>query len=71
MDATNERIERLLALILLHAMKGASQKDKASQLNIAGFSNIEIVEFLQTSPAGVATLVYQSKKSGKSRKRKK
>jgi len=71
MDVTNERIERLLALILLHTMKGASQKDKASQLNIAGFSNIEIAEFLQTSPAVIATLVYQSKKSGKSGKRKK
>jgi hypothetical protein len=71
MDIANERIERLLVLTLLHTMKGASQKEKANQLNIAGFSNIEIAEFLQTSPAVVATLIYQSKKSGKSRKRKK
>jgi DNA-binding NarL/FixJ family response regulator len=71
MDIANERIERLLVLTLLYTMKDASQREKVNQLNIAGFSNIEIAEFLQTSPATVATFIYQSKKSGKSRKRKK
>jgi DNA-binding NarL/FixJ family response regulator len=70
MDISNERIERLLVLILLQSLKGTSQKEKVAQLNIAGFSNIEIAEFLQTSPSVVATLVYQSKQSGKSKKRK-
>ncbi len=65
MENSNDRIERLLALILLHAMKGSSQKEKVIQLNIAGFSNIEIAEFLDTKPTVVATLLYQSKKSGK------
>jgi DNA-directed RNA polymerase specialized sigma24 family protein len=71
MDNADERIERLLVLTLLQTMKSASQREKVNQLNIAGFSNIEIAEFLQTSPAVVASLIYQSKKSGKSRKRKK
>jgi hypothetical protein len=70
MDKASDRIERLLVLLLLQSMKGASQKEKVAQLNIVGFSNIEIAEFLRTSPSVVATLVYQSKKSGKSRKRK-
>ncbi len=71
MDTSNERIERLLVLLLLQSMKGTSQKEKVNQLNIAGFSNFEIAEFLKTSPAVVATLVYQSKKSGKSKRHKK
>ena len=70
MDTSNERIERLLVLLLLQSMKGTSQREKVIQLNIAGFSNFEIAEFLDTSPAVVATLLYQSKKSGKPKKRR-
>jgi DNA-directed RNA polymerase specialized sigma24 family protein len=70
MDPSNERIERLLVLLLLQSMKGTSQREKVIQLNIAGFSNFEIAEFLDTSPAVVATLLYQSKKSGKPKKRR-
>ncbi|OGC43570.1 hypothetical protein A2Y85_05505 [candidate division WOR-3 bacterium RBG_13_43_14] len=70
MDATNDRIERLLALMLLQLMKGTPQKEKVIQLNTAGFSNVEIAEFLKTSPSVVATLLYQSKKSGRPKKRK-
>jgi DNA-binding CsgD family transcriptional regulator len=51
-------------------MKGLSQAEKVLQLNIAGFSNIQIAEFLQTTPAVVATLLYQSKKGSKPRSRK-
>lgn len=71
MDNSTDRIERVLVLQLLQAMKGASQQEKVIQLNIAGFSNIEIAEFLKTTPPVVATLLYMSKKSGKSKKRKK
>jgi DNA-directed RNA polymerase specialized sigma24 family protein len=70
MDTSNERIERLLVLLLLESMKGASQKEKVKQLNMAGFSNIEIAEFLQTKPTTVASLIYQQKKSSNSRKRR-
>jgi len=61
MSDESERIERLLALLLLETMKTASQKDKAWKLNQAGFSNIEIAELLDTSPAVIATHIYSSK----------
>lgn len=71
MDVEDHRIERLLALLLVQSMKGAAQREKVSQLNIAGFSNVEIAELLQTSPGVVSTLLYQSKKSGKPHRSKK
>ena len=64
-EYTDDRLERLLVLILLQSMKGTSQAEKATQLNLAGFSNIEIAEFLQTSPAVVATLLYKTRKSSR------
>ena len=67
MNISNERIERLLVLLLLQAMKGLPQRDKVIQLNIAGFSNIEISEFLGTNSATIASLLYQSKKSKRKR----
>jgi DNA-directed RNA polymerase specialized sigma24 family protein len=60
-----DRTDKLLALILLHNMKGANQKDKALQLNLAGFSNLEIADLLQTNPAMVSTLLYQARKGKK------
>lgn len=66
---SNERIERLLVVLILQSMKGATQEEKVKQLNICGFSNIEIAEFLNTNPAVVASLLYKSKKTSKSKKR--
>ena len=68
MDKSNERIERLLVLLLLQSMKEATQREKALQLNIAGFSNIEIAEFLDTNPATIAVSLSKSKKSFKAKK---
>jgi len=70
MDDTNERIERLLAVLVLQSMKGATQEEKVTQLNLTGFSNIEIAEFLQTNPAVVASLLYKSKKTRKAKSKK-
>ena len=56
-----ERVERLLALILIHQMKGASQKDKVLALNLAGFSNIEIANILETTADKVAKSLYQAR----------
>lgn len=70
MNTSNERIERLLVLLLLQSMKGLSQKEKVIELNIAGLSNIEIADFLNTSPSVIASLLYQSKKPSKSKPRK-
>lgn len=69
-DATSDRVERLLVLLLLQSMKDSSQAEKILQLNIAGFSNIQIAEFLQTNPAVVAVQLHQSKKTSKPRTRK-
>ncbi len=69
METTTERLERIQALILLESMKDATQKEKALKLNMAGFSNIEIAEFLQTSPAVVATLLYESRRTVKPKRR--
>ena len=68
MDKSNERIERLLVLILLQSMKEATQREKTLQLNMAGFSNIEIAEFLETNPATIAVSLSKSKKTFKAKK---
>lgn len=57
-----ERTETLLALILLQQMKSASQQEKIVQLNIAGFSNLEIANILETTTAVVAQSLYTSRK---------
>ena len=61
-DST-ERVERLLALLLLAQFKSATQREKVLQLNLAGFSNIEIAELLQTTPAVVSQNLYEAKRS--------
>ena len=67
MENSLERVERLLALLLIQNLKG--QQEKATRLSIAGFSNVEIADILETSNATVATLLYQSKKvKGKKKK---
>jgi hypothetical protein len=54
-----DRTERLLALMLLQQMKGSSQGDKALQLNLAGFTNTEIANLLQTTAAVISQSLYQ------------
>ncbi|WKZ41260.1 MAG: hypothetical protein QY328_04310 [Anaerolineales bacterium] len=68
MENSNDRIERLLALILINQMKGASQREKAIQLNLAGFSNVEIANLLETNTSVIAQALYESRKN-KSEKR--
>lgn len=70
MENSDDRIERLLALILLNQMKGTSQREKAIQLNLAGFSNVEIANLLETKATVVAQVLYESRK-GKSEKKAK
>lgn len=61
-----ERSERILALLLLQQMKGGTLKEKVVQLSLAGFSNLEIADIVQTTPGVVAQLLYESRKtSGK------
>lgn len=60
MEANTDRLERLLALLLVQNMKG--QKDKAIQLSLAGFSNVEIANILQTSAATISQLLYEARR---------
>lgn len=70
MTESQGRIERLLALLLIQQMKGA-QREKALQLNLAGFSNAEIADLLQTTSAVVAQSLYSIKGARRPRKKRK
>lgn len=59
------RMEQLLVSILLQLMKGASQREKILQLNLAGLSNVEIADALETTPAVVSQSLYEARRSGK------
>ena len=67
--ANVERIEKLLAMILVHDMKDAPQEDKAVGLHRAGFSNAEIATVLGTTSAVVSQQLYKKRQSGKPRKK--
>lgn len=69
MANNSDRIENLLVMILLNSMKGATIAEKARQLNLAGFTNVEIADFLQTTSFVVAQSLYVKRK-GKSKKKK-
>lgn len=56
------RLERLAALSLLQQMKSAPQREKALQLNLAGFSNTEIADLLQTTAAVVSQVLYDARR---------
>jgi hypothetical protein len=58
-----DRVERLLALLVLQMLKSSSMKEKALTLNIAGFSNVEIADLLQISPGGVAQSIYEARRA--------
>jgi hypothetical protein len=65
MEDRFDRIEKLLALILLELMKGTSQAVKIRRLNLAGFTNAEIADFLETKAAVVAVRLSESRKKNK------
>ncbi len=68
-DTSEDRVEKLLALLLLQSMKGASQREKVVQLSLSGLSNLEIANLLGTSTAVVATYMSAARK-GKGRRKK-
>lgn len=67
---SDDRVERLLALILLQHLKSAPQREKALHLSIAGFTNIEIADILQTTAAVVAQSLYTARRKPKKKKPK-
>ena len=56
-----DRLERLLAVLLLQNMKDASQEEKATQLSVAGFTNVEIADLLDTTANTVAVALSRSR----------
>ncbi len=61
-SVSGERVERLLAASLLQGMKGSTQAEKAIQLSVVGFTNVEIADMLQTTAAVVAQNLYAARK---------
>ena len=68
MPQTTQRAERILAILLLETMKGANQREKAVRLSLAGFSNVEIADLLQTSAQTVAQHLYETRRGTRKRK---
>jgi len=67
-EGSIDRVEKLLAVLLLQSMKGATRREKAVQLNLAGLTSIEIADLLQTSGQVVRQLLYEARKGKKKAK---
>jgi len=63
-----ERVERLLALLLIQNMKSANMATKAKELSIAGFTNVEIADILGTTAAVIGQSLYAARKGKKNAK---
>lgn len=68
MKEENNRIEKILTMILLNSLKGMTIAEKAHQLNIAGLTNVEIADFLETTPAVISQSLYAKRKDKKEKK---
>lgn len=64
------RTERILAVLLLQSLKGSPISEKAHQLSLAGFTNVEIADLLETTTGHIAQSLYERKKKGKVKKKK-
>jgi DNA-binding CsgD family transcriptional regulator len=64
-EEANNRTEKILALLLLQGMKGATQAEKAVQLSAAGFTAVEIADLLETNAAVVHQHLYAMRKKKK------
>jgi predicted transcriptional regulator len=60
-----ERVEKLLALLLIQNVKPANTMAKARELSIAGFTNVEIADLLGTTAAVVGQSLYAARKGRK------
>ncbi len=57
-----ERSEKILVMVLLQQMKGATIAEKAHALSLAGFTHLEIANFLETTAAAVTQSLYEKRK---------
>ncbi|MGA9507746.1 MAG: hypothetical protein WBV55_03770 [Candidatus Sulfotelmatobacter sp.] len=64
-EESNDRVERLLALLLVQNMKSANMAAKARELSIAGFTNVEIANLLGTTAAVISQSLYAARKGKK------
>jgi hypothetical protein len=62
---TANRVEKLLALLLIQALKGSNQAEKAVQLNRAGFTAVEIADLLETNSGVIRQHLYTMRKKKK------
>ena len=69
MEDSPDRVERLLALLLIREVK--TQREKIVQLNVAGFTNTEVADLLQTTSAVVNQELYAARKTKKKNAKKK
>ncbi len=60
-----DRVERLLALLLVQQMKGSTQLEKATLLSVAGFSNTEIADLLQTTAKVITQRLHEARRGKK------
>ena len=60
-----DRAEKLLALLLLQQLKTSPQREKALHLSLAGFTNTEIADLLQTTAGVVAQSLYEARRKPK------
>ena len=63
---SSDRTEKLLALVLLNSLKGATQAEKAAQLSLAGFTAVEIANMLDTTAAVIRQHLYTTRKTKRS-----
>jgi DNA-directed RNA polymerase specialized sigma24 family protein len=68
---SDDRVEKLLALLLLQQLKTAPQRDKATHLSLAGFTNTEIADLLQTTTGVVAQSLYEARRKPKKKAKSK
>jgi hypothetical protein len=66
-----QRVERLLAMLLLADQRNAKLIDKVKLLRSAGFANPEIGAMLGTTGDAVSKLFYKGTKRGVAKKTKK
>ena len=60
-DEQLERIERLLAALLVHQLRDESQVDKALALSRAGLKTSEIAELLGANAASLSTQISRAR----------
>lgn len=70
MEINLERIEKMLALVVLSTMKDAPQGEKAMAMSRVGYQSKEIAALLGTTPAVVSQQLYEQRKGTTRSKRK-